>query len=629
MMLLVSASSSWAQNTSTTNTFDDATSTTSFVNNWWGIGPTITWDGSQDAASDPFSGSVNYVAPFTGAEGEQFMTFFTIANRWGWDGGTVINAQTYTNLSFDIKVDPASAITPGGNYGYLEIGLVTLIGGNWGTVPGMPGWNIPLSATNWTHHDIPIDSTWDGLDSVTGYFIKMWSNGAHTNTLTFNVDNMNLTKPTEPVVIPPPTISSLVPAGTPGLQVVMGGAGNQWQRDALVTPSDMTSLMWSGNGDSPVTYSFTIADFPDPVAHEGFEAHMFLVNGDNTDTWNQTYGGCDWNVPDIIVLSVFSDTNGAYECQFNWKTNLPNANPPTNEIYHPAILQSPTILGTWSVSFVNDTNVTMSGPGGISTNFTIPLEAVQNNFSPASSFIQFGFHKNDNENDGHNNGVSGTFSHVAKTGGASVFDDPLNGATLTNLYAWRKTDQTYVQYVSPTTKWDMAWTLPASGYRAQVAGDAQGPYSDLTPAGSYPATGVNHIYIDESSLPAGNDAYFRLIKRNFSQLQVLLPGETNMPDTVTGKIGTPDPLSLSGSGGLMTVTINAVDDTWHVVSGGSGTINLTSDDASAIMPLDAALVGGTLQQTVLFGSPGTWTITATNLSVEMPAATSSPLTVTP
>ena len=117
-----------AQNTDPTNTFDTAASTTSFVE-WWGGGgvdATMAWDGTRDAGNDPNSGSVQYVTPFVGAAGEQFMTFFTIANRWGWDDGYVLDASTYTNLSFDIKVDPSSGPRHGySGYGPLEIGLVT------------------------------------------------------------------------------------------------------------------------------------------------------------------------------------------------------------------------------------------------------------------------------------------------------------------------------------------------------------------------------------------------------------------------------------------------------------------------------------------------------------------------
>ena len=112
-----------AQNTNPTNTFDTASSTASFVQ-WWsggGAGATMTWDASVDAANNSASGSVRYSANFTGLAGQQFMTFFTIANRSIWDFGYILDATTYTNYSFDIKVDESSPITPGGNYGSLEI----------------------------------------------------------------------------------------------------------------------------------------------------------------------------------------------------------------------------------------------------------------------------------------------------------------------------------------------------------------------------------------------------------------------------------------------------------------------------------------------------------------------------
>jgi hypothetical protein len=135
--------------------------------------------------------------------------------------------------------------------------------------------------------------------------------------------------------------------------------------------------------------------------------------------------------------------------------------------------------------------------------------------------------------------------------------------------------------------------------------------------------------ISSSELPSAGSGYFRLIKRAFTQLQVLFPGETNAPNTLTGKVGTPDPISL-GAGGFVTVTINAVDPTFHIVNSGTGNINLTSTDGSSIMPLDAPLASGTLQQIIQFGTAGSWTVTATNTaSAGIPAATSTAVTVSP
>src|SRR5690242_3415207 len=51
----------------------------------WGIqGFPLIFDPMLDAANNPNSGSMRYEVPFTGAGGEQFMTFGTLANRWAW-----------------------------------------------------------------------------------------------------------------------------------------------------------------------------------------------------------------------------------------------------------------------------------------------------------------------------------------------------------------------------------------------------------------------------------------------------------------------------------------------------------------------------------------------------------------
>ena len=70
LALIASASIGLAQNTNPTNTFDTSSSTTSFVT-WYGPpAPTMTWDGTLDAANDPASGSVRYEEAFTGTAGE-------------------------------------------------------------------------------------------------------------------------------------------------------------------------------------------------------------------------------------------------------------------------------------------------------------------------------------------------------------------------------------------------------------------------------------------------------------------------------------------------------------------------------------------------------------------------------
>jgi hypothetical protein len=75
------------------------------------------------------------------------------------------------------------------------------------------------------------------------------------------------------------------------------------------------------------------------------------------------------------------------------------------------------------------------------------------------------------------------------------------------------------------------------------------------------------------------------------------------------------------------VTINAVDSTYHIVSVSGDNIHLVSD-SDDIMPLDATLSNGTLQQTIQAGSPGSHTLTATDTTKPaITPGTSSALTV--
>ena len=599
--LLAAATLSLAQNTDPTNKFDVATSTTSFVT-WWGPpSPTMTWDSTLDAGGDPNSGSVRYEEAFTGTASEQFMTFFTIANRWGWDGGYVLNATTYTNFSFDIKIDPSSGQRAANNdYGPLEIGLVT---DGWGTIY-LPTFTIPLSATSWTHVDRAVVPSLANIDKVVGYFFKMWSNGAHTNSLIFNIDNVMLTKPTVEVAIPPPTLG-LRKAGPSGVEITMDNDASQWQRNAISTPSGGGPYLWTAQGSYPVTYSLTITNFPDAASHAGFEAHMYLVNQD-TSNGNETSGDPDWNVPDIFIFRVENTAAGGARAQIQWKTNYPGANA-TNI---PVVVDAPSALGTWTVTFTDSLNGNLTGPGVTATNFTLPEDAVLNNFSPAASFVQFGMFKNDGPNDGHNNQARGTFSRVKFTGAAAPFDDDFNGPTLDTKYAWRKTSASAVQHVAPGTAWWLDWTLPDAGFTIQSAASVTGPWGDAGITNRFLSGSKRRGSILSSMLPGVNASYFRLLKRPFTKLQVLMPGETSAPNTVSGKTGTPTELS---AGLPFNVIVNAVDEFWNIIPA-TDTITITSSDATATLPADNSLLSGSRTFSVTFNASGTFTVTATDVT---------------
>ena len=114
--------------------------------------------------------------------------------------------------------------------------------------------------------------------------------------------------------------------------------------------------------------------------------------------------------------------------------------------------------------------------------------------------------------------------------------------------------------------------------------------------------------------------------RPFTILQILLPGEAAAPDTATGKTGTPTPQQATVP---FNIVVNAVDETWHVITDVSDTVKITSTDAFAFLPADAALSSGTATFSLTLGDAGnSHTITATDVTdATKAAATSAPVQV--
>ncbi len=109
----------------------------------------------------------------------------------------------------------------------------------------------------------------------------------------------------------------------------------------------------------------------------------------------------------------------------------------------------------------------------------------------------------------------------------------------------------------------------------------------------------------------------------FSQLQVLLPGETAAPGSPSGKTGAPSPQT---AGIPFLVTVNACDASWAVVPAVTHTIRILSSDASASLPAAAQLVNGTGTYLVILNADGNFTLYAHDQSdVTIPDGASTPV----
>jgi hypothetical protein len=93
----------------------------------------------------------------------------------------------------------------------------------------------------------------------------------------------------------------------------------------------------------------------------------------------------------------------------------------------------------------------------------------------------------------------------------------------------------------------------------------------------------------------------------FSQLQVLLPGETAAPGSPDGKAGSPDAQVM---GVPFTVLVRACDADWNTVDSANDVVRLTSTAGSAVLPAPSVLIGGQASLVVVLPSVGTSQFTA-------------------
>ena len=453
----------------------------------WGAGPPVF---SQDKTLNT-NGCLKEVANYG-------------SGNTGWQDAPAQMEMTwdpskFTYIDFDLYLDAPAGLP---SYGQYQMHYLW----GWGSVG-----TVGLSAANlgkWTHYSLPLPA----LTGTSAGLVLHPGGNNMSGTFTYYLANVTLWKPATP-----PTLQKLVKGtGVGGVQITMNDNASQWQRDAIVTSTGTGPYFWASQGVYPVSYSFTITNFPTATARPGLSAHMFLVNGssDNNTAWSQTYGGCDWNVPDIFKFSVENAATGSGAiARISWKTNSPNANPPGDAVHQPVAANATSVVGTWTLTFTSPTNGSVTGPGLTATNFTLPEEAVIGSFMPALDYIQFGVFKNDGANDGHNNQASGTFGEVLMTVDSSpVFQDNFPGPGLQANYAWRTTSSTAVLWTPPDAAWWLTWSLPDDGFMVEIADSVTGPYVDAGVTYTYTVGATKTGAIPAANVPPGNSAFIRMMK---------------------------------------------------------------------------------------------------------------------
>lgn len=498
------------------NTFDTADSIASLYASMGNIDQTnITWDavtwsinGFQPSSS---SGSAKITVNYTGAPNEEFAVCGTWANRWPFDFGTVLDATYYQSLEFIVVVDPNSSpsiASNGKDFGAFQVDLLCTVGGeDWVRVP-VGTVSIPWWATNGFRVKIALDETDTNLMVCTGWDIYQKSNADHAGLLTFWMDDLKLIAAPEA-----PLPQMLIPqkVGLPGLCLSTStNKCNIYTRQNIYSPA----LSWVGRSEL-LTYTFTVTDYP--ADKPGLEIHLFLIGNGSTPSKDSIV---DWNSENLAYLQVLGKSDGSASALFMFKTNVASTvgDRWAGQIFGSntlASLKSSSVLGTWSLTFQNDTNVTLSAPDGSSTNFLFPADALSCFNDSANNYSLMGIEPLL----AGNIGSSVTLSDIKITSGNTVLMDAgVNSGVLDSNWGVAAGDPGGMVVIPQESVYWLRWTLPARNFGLYTTRNL-GDFSTWTPV-DLPVTTVfdkkawtilPKSYLDTNGLQT--NAYFQLIRQ--------------------------------------------------------------------------------------------------------------------
>jgi hypothetical protein len=625
----------------------------------WGSS-TLAWDSVN---GNP-AGSLLVTASFgTNGNDTPFMPYMCLNAGNPWYNAGSVDLSLYASLEFDIMYDPTSDIdiahfndlstwdTSLQNLNTHALIMQNYAGSAYmaGSTPGFEiavcgfgnqagpyiwSTNIPVAANgHWVHMSVPINPALSGLANQSGFTFHKWINKqwgiANPPVCRIWLDNIILKGTAGPP--PPPKVSAPTAKATPGLNVFFSTASSQYDRQSAVL-RHTTGLSWVGHAtpENPVSYSFTIAGYPNSV---NCEAWMYLcpnpVAMDNAPDWNET------NCAIMYIQGSATNATGFFRYKVGEVGGqdmysgggIYTADPGTGGGITPesgklAQVTNTTTgaFGTWTLTFTSDTAGTLSSPDGHTNSFTFPsynaTKFAEGN--PVAFYIYLGGQANNP--DAYNQPV--VYSNFAVSGpvGSAYSENFLTDTVLDTTNVWTTSAATGPKgvFIVPAAEagalW-MQWTLPATGYSLEASTTLTGGSLAWTSPSINPSLGmVNAVQqmVAPSEIPAGNTAFFRLIKRTFTKLQILLPGEVAAPNTTSGKTGTP---VAQSAGTPFNVIINAVDANWNVVN--------VTDDCVLTDPADGGFVvdGTDNSQTGMNLIHGTGT-----LSVDFIASGSSQIT---
>lgn len=578
-------------------------------------------------------GCLEVDCPFEGQGGTQNLWMWWLHNDATYAPEYTCNLLLYTNITFKVYVPPGTPVDTDGNFNTIAMGFIH---GGWNNQSLGVTLKIPGDASNgWVTMTCPINLATPNLSSCCGltFNIQAYGGTYYQQNFTNYIDDISINLSPAPPP-PPPTMSKTLTPAITGFNATATDPNGQYDRYNIATTN---TTGYSFVGQTSVTYAWTNKTWPSIATANSWQQQLFLVGG-TPGLYDQAV---DWNLANILWFTVQQNTDGTAYIDFRCKTNEPGGNgmifnTETNLTINTngwpveplSTISASSPLGAWSVNITGGGLITITTPDNTSTNFQL---------DPATTALfaePFTVCLGSQPNNANGYGQTAVISGFGVSGNATPFSDDFTTDTQFNPNYWKvlANDPNGINLVPPGSAYWVSWSLPDAGFSFQSAPSLpQTSFGWNNPALTPILNNNAHQVLVPLTQTGTNQGYFRLIERSFTQLQVLLPGETAAPGTPSGKTGTPTTLSLS-AGGIENVVVNACDADWYPISGVTDTIHVASSDTTAISPNDMAMVNGTVtfNPGVAFINTGTGvTITATDTTTNMPVAVSSPFDVVP
>jgi hypothetical protein len=373
-LLVAGSSNLLAENANVFSTFDTDLSSLPWGTNYWGGAPGASLY-FTNAAGNP-SGAM--VLDMTFAQGTamwQWQDYQAVLEPF--QDGIGLNMGVWDYVEFDVACETNASIlnlTYANSWPYGGIGVIGQGDPGWGNnstnIPvGDPltwhqfGVYTPAPATNgWFHVKLPVGG---GFGSAYGNTLNRWVlqcfQFPDTNQPTaarILIDNFKVT-----ALQKPPTMSYV--KAVRGLNIWATSGGND--RNSIRTYQDQSSplyYMWANSGAA--SYSFTLTNWPSGAGQTAFLFRMNLIPSISTGA------AADWDAASCIMMELGAASNGIASWMMRWKTNAPGGNGQYYDAGAQVVITNPTPLGKWTLSFdLVGTGVTMTAPGGDSTNFVM------------------------------------------------------------------------------------------------------------------------------------------------------------------------------------------------------------------------------------------------------------------